>query len=164
MLQCSNQPWKYTQRYAYIENGQFSANTGGATTRPDNLQKQRHEPNLFLYKSRCQLPTSNLRRNLGQFVQSRFWPSARPAAAPKAGCYGSTSAGRRLKSERSVKTQNCNVLEIENANGPTIQVSGLYVASTVHEMDPDQNYIGMVILAVRDGSTWYSDGTAAPYQ
>lgn len=54
-------------------------------------------------------------------------------------------------------------LEFSNESGPNIRVSGLYVASALHEMDPDKNYVGTVILGVRDQQKWYTDGSSDLY-
>ena len=54
--------------------------------------------------------------------------------------------------------------ELKNEVGPDFQVTGFYVA-TIHnyEFIRDNNYVGMVILAVRDGRNWFSDGNKDPY-
>ena len=52
-----------------------------------------------------------------------------------------------------------------NKDLPAITTCGFYVSNYVwDDFDPNKNYIGAAIMAVRDGDNWYVDGRKEPYQ
>ena len=51
-----------------------------------------------------------------------------------------------------------------NKDLPPITTCGFYVSNYVWpDFDPNKNYIGAAIMAVRDGNEWYVDGRKKPF-
>jgi len=60
-------------------------------------------------------------------------------------------------------TEDCYTLPA-NKDLPPITTCGFYVAPYVwDDFDPNKNYIGAAIMAVKDGDKWYNDGRQEPF-
>ena len=47
---------------------------------------------------------------------------------------------------------------------PKVTITGFYMSPIVGDFNPNENYIGFAILAIKDGRVWHHDGRKRPYR